>query len=173
MQQAIAQFGSRTSTPTDGVQAAHGSSRRHKYLMPATVLAFLLAVVISMLVARGVASVQNHATTEQTLTNTLKQEDNKNLESNETSSEQAASVNTKATIDNGQANVKVEVNGQELPVSPNESVHRTVTNNGTTTTIDIQTNAIQSGDAAQSFGSNNTSSFSTSFQSSTVISSQH
>lgn len=173
MRKAFAQFGTRTSTSTDDVQTADGSNTTHKFFMPATVLAFLFAVTISMLVVRGVASVQNHTVSEQTLLNTPKEEEKQNQESSEAAAEQSTSVSTEAKVDNGQASVNVQVNGQSVSVDPGESVHQTVTNNGTTTTIDVQNNSTTSGDANNtSFTHNNTSSFSTSFQSFSGMSSQ-
>lgn len=172
MQKAFAQFGSRTATSNHGVSTAR-NIQYHAYHMPVIALAFLLVIIVSIVAARAIQSVQRDNTpVTQALTNTPKEEGAQS-EALVAAEPQASSVTTEAKVENGQASVSMTVNGQEVSIPQQGSTHQTISNNGATTTIDVQTNSVQSGNTNQSsFTHNNTSSFSTSFQSVTGNSSQ-
>lgn len=149
---------------------------------PAFALAFLMAISASAVAARAT---QNNAYTpspdEQApaaKTNAAEpaMEEVEPTGTSGSTAEQAAgnshTLSTNATVENGQANVNVKVNGQDVPVNKTGQTHKTITTgDNAQSTIDVNITNNQSGDASSYIGSSSLSTSTTSIQTQTVISS--
>lgn len=142
---------------------------------PVTVLAFLIAVVLSVLVIRNTQTSSSQSselqqdTIDQVAPAETKQSDAVQSSETPASAPGEQSINTEMRVENGQTDVNVEVNGQQVPINDEGTTHQTITQDGSQTTVDVniqngQTNAVVNTD-----GNNNSSSFTSSFQSQTVI----
>lgn len=144
---------------------------------PAIALAFLLAIIMSVLVIRSSQSLQSQssdynleeAVDSQTGATEQNKVENDDSGSESTSGEAKATVDTggntvttRTTVSNGQASVQMEVNGEEVPVNQSGSTQKTITNDNGQTSINVN---VQNG---QSTGSGFSSSFSSSTTNSTT-----
>jgi len=157
---------------------------------PAIALAFLLAIVMSAFAVRSgqtlLSESADHSPEAAVDSQTGATEQNK-VESDNSGSESTGgeakasvgesgnSITTRTTVENGQASVQMEVNGEEVPVSQNGASHHTITTDNGQTTIDVNVQNGQNGQNgySSSFSSTNSTSSSTtvngtSFQSQSV-----
>lgn len=143
---------------------------------PAVTLAFLMAIFSSVLVAgqskqlHSASPVQSGIKASYTTQSSDSTNASEATEVTDESNDQKTTntVTTKTAIENGQAKVNVQVNGQEVPVPKSGSSSQTIYNNGNLTNIDVSIQNGQTGTTTSTFGTNSSSSFSTSFQSITI-----
>lgn len=147
---------------------------------PAIALAFLLAIVMSVLAIRSSQSLQSQssdynlgaAVDSQTGATEQNKVENDDSGSESTAGEAKATVDTggntvttRTTVENGQASVQMEVNDEEVPINQNGTTQRTITDDNGQTNINVN---VQNG---QSTGSGFSSSFTSNSSTSTLNSS--
>lgn len=129
-----------------------------RFISPATVLAFLIAIILSVLVVRSSQSLQNQSpdyTTETVVDSQTSATEQIPVEDSDTGSESTqgesttsvhseTNITTRAVIQDGVGSVHMQVNGDEVPVEPNGSTHHVIENDSGRTTLDIDVHNNQS-----------------------------
>lgn len=177
----------KTTLATSNGSSSSRNSLVRTITTPATMLAFLLAIVMSVLVIKGGQALQSQSsdyTPEAAVDSQSGATEQSKVVNDDTSSESTPSdesatsnvgsgvnsVTTRTVIENGQASVEMEVNGQEVPVNQNGSSHHSINHNDGQTDINVNVQNGQSGASSSTFTSNSSSSSlnSSSFQSQSV-----
>lgn len=148
---------------------------------PVTVLAFLVAIMLSVLIVRNTqagsgqsSEIQQETVDQVAPAEATQSEASQNSEATtptQTNNADTQSINTEMRVENGQAEVSVEVNGEQVPVRNEGSTHRTIIQDGSQTTVDVNIQNGQSNTTTTTHGTANSSSYSSNFQSQTVITS--
>ena len=186
MMRSVFQRTQKSTSATNTGGSSNGYSVVQLVKTPATMLAFLIAIIMSVLVIKSSQSLQSQSAefVPQTTVDSQVSASEENNVSSETSDASASgsfqgqsnigasgnTVTTRTVIDNGQASVQMEVNGEEVPVDQNGATNHTVTQNGGQTNINVNVQNGQSGATSSTFNSNssNSSLNSSSFQSQSV-----
>jgi len=146
---------------------------------PALALAFLMAILASMYVVRHTTQSQSVAPVSTQIGTSLEATNPPNVPevpgaesqagvSTEALGSTSNSVTTQTTIGNGASDVKLNVNGQDIPMPQSSSSTQIISDNGNTTSIDVSINNGQTTTTTTGSASNYSTSFSTSFQSQTI-----
>ena len=153
---------------TTGSHVAPISTHSHHIMMPAIVLAFLLAITISAVAfnqshrslrLQGLGqSIETNANSDTASGSNVPDAEGVSLQAVKQESAQPTSIKAKTTIDNGHVSTELNVNGQKLPVTDNAITHQTVTNESNHTTIDLQVTNNQAANSSTINGFNSTNS---------------
>jgi len=166
-----------SSNPSRAIARPSVSDKYFK--MPAIALAFLMAILTSVYVVGQASQGQSATPIKSDLGATSEQASNNSSDLPVAPSYDAPtaftqggtvtnSVTTQTAIDNGQANVKVQVNGEDIPVPQSGSSSQTIESDGSRTNIDVSINNGQASTTTSGSSTNTSTSFSTSFQSLTI-----
>lgn len=172
------------STATNTGSSSRSNSSR-TYSMPALALAFLLAIIASLFAIKSGQSLESQSTdysAETAVDSQTGATEQGQVVNDDTGSESTPgsststleaggnSVTTRTVIENGQASVQMEVNGEEVPVNQNGATQRTINTGDGQTNINVNVSNGQSTGFSSSFNSTTTNSTlnSSSFQSQTV-----
>jgi hypothetical protein len=161
----------RSQKSTTATQNGSDSSSAivNRFISPATVLAFLIAILLSIFVIKGSQSLQSQSADYQTETAVDSQTgatEQSTVEIDVTGSESTqglsrssseTTISTDSSIDNGVGSVTVEVNGQEVPVDQNSVTHQVIQNDSSRTTIDVNLQNNQSSSSSSGDSDSNSS----------------
>lgn len=164
-----------TATPTATGGSTTSTIHLNSLLLPAIVLVFLVLVVAysavranSNITPPSVAESNSDAAVNAAIT-VATPPVNTDPEPTSPPAADNNNVSINATSLGGESTVKVEVNGQEVPVQQQGITHQTITQNGSQTTIDVNAQNGQSTmSATTTNGAHNSSWYSYGFHSSTV-----
>ena len=92
-----------------------------------------------------------------------------NSSNKEAGDKSSHSVKTEVKVEDGQAETKVEVNGQEIPINSEGTTHTTISSDGSQTTVDVNIQSNSADTNAFVDSNSNSSSFTNSVQSQTVL----
>lgn len=141
----------------------------NRFITPATTLAFLIAILLSVFAIKSSQSMQSQSpgyTTEAVVDSQTGATEENKVEIDVTGSESTqglsrssseTSISTYSRIDNGVGSVSVEVNGQEVPIDQNSNTHQVIENDSSRTTIDVNLQNNQSSSSNEGDSDSNSS----------------
>ena len=140
-----------------------------RIISPATTLAFLIAILLSVFVIKSSQSMQSQSpdyTTEAVVDSQTGATEQNTVEIDVTGSESTqgssrssteTSISTHSSIEEGVGSVSVEVNGQEVPIDQNSTSHQVIQNDTSRTTIDVNLQNNQSSSSSSGDSDSNSS----------------